>query len=133
MIAGDAAMKTPGLALASWFFLSSLATVGLAIGRHDPKLVRKVFIDFQDRILFGTDFMVSPGGTILGAGPVREDPAEVARFFEAHWTFLETHRRQFDHPTPIQGNWRIDGLGLPRDVLVKIYRDNAVRLLKLDS
>ena len=33
------------------------------------------------------------------------------------------------HPTPIQGNWRIDAIGLPPEVLEKVYHRNALRLL----
>ena len=36
--------------------------------------------------------------------------------------------RQFASPTPIQGRWKIDGVGLPRDVLEKVYFRNACRL-----
>jgi predicted TIM-barrel fold metal-dependent hydrolase len=102
------------------------------IGRHDPAKMRAMFLEFQDRILFGTDFMVSRDGYILGAGPRLRDEAEVKKFFEAHWRFLETDARQVDHPTPIQGTWKIDGIGLPREVLEKIYFRNAARLLKLE-
>lgn len=99
------------------------------IGRQDPAKLRKMFIEFQDRILFGTDFMVSPDGTILGAGPRIDSSAEVKKFFDAHWRFLETSVKQMDHPTPIQGRWKIDAIGLPRDVLEKIYYKNAERII----
>jgi predicted TIM-barrel fold metal-dependent hydrolase len=99
------------------------------IGRQDPAKLRAMFIEFQDRILFGTDFMVFPRGYILGAGPVLTDQAEITRFFDAHWRFLETSARQMQHPTPIQGRWTIDAIALPRDVLEKIYRKNAERII----
>ena len=31
---------------------------------------------------------------------------------------------------PIQGRWKIDGIGLPESVLRKIYFDNAARMLR---
>jgi predicted TIM-barrel fold metal-dependent hydrolase len=99
------------------------------IGRTDPAKLRQLFIDFQDRILFGTDFMVSTGGYILGAGPRLTDEAEVKKFYDAHWRFLETNARAMEHPTPIQGNWKIDAIGLPREVLEKVYRKNAERII----
>ena len=37
--------------------------------------------------------------------------------------------RQFESPNPIQGRWKIDGIGLPEAVLRKVYFDNAARLL----
>jgi predicted TIM-barrel fold metal-dependent hydrolase len=99
------------------------------IGRMDPGKLRKLFIEFQDRILFGSDFMVFDEGYILGAGPVVTSEAEVKKFFDRHWQFLETDARQMDHPTPIQGRWKIDAIGLPRDVLEKLYVRNAERLI----
>ena len=57
------------------------------------------------------------------------DEAEVTRFFDAHWRFLETNARKMQHPTPIQGRWTIDAIGLPPDVLEKIYRKNAERII----
>jgi predicted TIM-barrel fold metal-dependent hydrolase len=99
------------------------------IGRQDPGKLRALFVEFQDRILFGTDFMVFPRGYILGAGPVLTSEAEVTKFFDAHWRFLETAARQMEHPTPIQGRWKIDAIDLPADVLEKIYRKNAERII----
>lgn len=99
------------------------------IGRHAPEKVRKLFIEFQDRIYFGTDFIVFPSGFILGAGPRLQELDKVRMFFDSHWTFLETSTTQFDHPTPIQGDWKIDAIDLPRKVLEKIYYINAERLL----
>ena len=40
-----------------------------------------------------------------------------------------TNDRDFDHMTPIQGDWTINGIGLSADVLRKIYFDNARQLL----
>lgn len=99
------------------------------IGRQDPARLRRLFVEFQDRILFGTDFMCWPDGYILGAGPTVTSEGEVRKFFEAHWRFLETNARQMEHPTPIQGRWRIDALGLSTDVLEKIYYRNAERII----
>jgi predicted TIM-barrel fold metal-dependent hydrolase len=99
------------------------------IGRQDPARLRALFVEFQDRILFGTDFMCWPDGYILGAGPTVESEAEVGRFFEAHWRFFETNARQMEHPTPIQGRWKIDGIGLDPEVLEKIYYKNAERII----
>jgi predicted TIM-barrel fold metal-dependent hydrolase len=99
------------------------------IGRQNPDKLRALFVEFQDRILFGTDFMVSSEGYILGAGPVVRTEAAVQKFFEAHFRFLETDARQMEHPTPIQGNWKIDAIHLPREVLAKIYFKNAERII----
>jgi hypothetical protein len=42
---------------------------------------------------------------------------------------METYDREFDHMTPIQGDWTISAIGLPAGVLRKIYFDNARKLL----
>lgn len=104
------------------------------LGRHPPDDVRAFFTDHQDRVLFGTDLGVGPSGVMLGAPLAwRERWEDVERFFSSTSRFLETSDRQFDHPTPIQGSWKIDGAALPPEVLRKLYRDNAARLLKLDA
>ena len=99
------------------------------IGRQAPAKLRALFVEFQDRILFGTDFMVFKEGYILGAGPVVKSEEQVKTFFDAHYRFLETNARQMDHPTPIQGRWKIDAIGLSRDVLEKVYFKNAERII----
>lgn len=101
------------------------------LGRHDPETMRKLFIKYQDRILFGTDFQVYDR-LILGSSGPDEPPrsdrdAEV--FFTKHWRWLETSDRDWPHMTPIQGDWTISSIGLPEPVLRKIYFDNARRLL----
>ena len=100
------------------------------IGRHPPDEVRRLFSKHQDKILFGTDFMVY-NRLILGSSgnepPPTERDAEV--FFQKHWRWLETRDRNWEHMTPIQGDWKISSIGLPANVLRKVYFDNARRLL----
>ena len=106
------------------------------MGRHDPTRMRQFFIEFQDRVLFGSDLGVGPPGTPLFLGSEGEKPAtdeDRELFFSATKRYFETDDKQFAHPTPIQGNWKIDGVKLPREVLEKIYAKNAVRLLGLDA
>jgi predicted TIM-barrel fold metal-dependent hydrolase len=100
------------------------------IGRHPPEKVRAFFIRHQDRILFGTDLIVGIRGMQLGS--LSEKPPtfdDAIAFYEAHRRFFETDQRQIDHPTPIQGRWKIDAIDLPDPVLKKIYLDNADRLI----
>ena len=100
------------------------------IGRHPAEKVRALFEKHQDRIVFATDFQVH--NTMIlgssGSGPApTEDDAVV--FFQKQWRWMETSDRQFEHMTPIQGDWRIDAIQLPLEVLRKIYFDNAKALL----
>ncbi len=87
-----------------------------------PRLWREFFLKYQDRILFGTDG--NPG----------RDPDQ---FWIPHWRFLETFDEYFYHPaqvvapggSPGHGRWNISGIGLPDEVLRKVYYENALRHL----
>jgi predicted TIM-barrel fold metal-dependent hydrolase len=100
------------------------------IGRHDPEAVHRLFVKYQDRIFFATDFQVY-NKLILGSSgnepPASDADAEV--FFAKEWRWLETWDRNWPHMTPIQGDWAISSIGLPASVLRKIYFDNARKLL----
>jgi len=106
------------------------------LGRHDAAKMRALFIEHQDRILFGTDLGVGsrPGDLMLGStGDTPPTERDADHFFASTWRYFETNDRGFAHPTPIQGAWTVDGIGLPEDVLRKLYGGNARRLLGLAS
>ena len=49
-----------------------------------------------------------------------------------YWRFLETFDEYFPYsekPFPPQGLWRIYGIGLPDDVLKKVYHENAAKII----
>ena len=58
-------------------------------------------------------------------------------FWTPHWRFLETYDEYFEHPaqmrtpggSPGHGRWNISGIGLPDEVLRKVYYENALRHL----
>jgi uncharacterized protein len=80
------------------------------LGRQ-PGRARKFFLDYQDRIMFGTD-----------AEPA---PAMYANYFR----WLETRDEYFPYAGyPGQGRWMIYGMGLPDAVLEKVYHKNADRI-----
>lgn len=80
------------------------------LGRQ-PRRARKFFLDYQDRIMFGSD-----------AEPVPE-------MYQNYFRWLETDDEYFDYwGYPGQGRWKIYGLGLPDSVLEKVYHSNAERL-----
>lgn len=103
-------------------------------GRHPAERVRALFVKHQDRILFGSDFIVEGDGSMqLGSAwhvpdalPGLDDAVE---FYARHWRYFEGTDKQIDHPTPIQGRWKVDAIGLPPEVLRKFYVGNAERLL----
>jgi predicted TIM-barrel fold metal-dependent hydrolase len=101
------------------------------LGRRAAE-VRALILRFPDRVLFGTDLGVGEGEAdlMLGStGLTPPGPEDVDRFFASTWRFFETADEGFAHPTPIQGRWTISGLGLPDEVLRKVYAQNAGRLL----
>jgi predicted TIM-barrel fold metal-dependent hydrolase len=112
--------------------IDTAARIG-ELGKHPWEEGHQFFNKYQDRIMFGTDIAFWENCEVQGAGPCKDFTLEENRkFYNIHWKYFQTRERQFDHPTPIQGNWKIDGIGLDTDVLKKIYWDNAYRFYKLD-
>lgn len=100
------------------------------LGRHPVDEVRAFFLRFQDRILFGTDLAMGPDYWQLGS--VSETPVgfeDAVKFYEAHFRFFETGLKNIDHPTPIQGRWKVNAIHLPAGVLHKLYFSNAEKLV----
>jgi uncharacterized protein len=80
------------------------------LGRQ-PRRARQFFMDFQDRILFGTD----------------SEPSE--KMYANYFRWLETGDEYFDYwDYPGQGRWKIYGMELPDGVLEKVYHANAERI-----
>ena len=84
------------------------------LGRQ-PYSARDFLIRYQDRIYFGTDM-----------------PASEA-MYRCYFRFLETYDEDFIPPdydgTFGRHRWRIHGLGLPDEVLRKLYHENALKLV----
>jgi predicted TIM-barrel fold metal-dependent hydrolase len=87
------------------------------LGRQ-PRRVAQLLERHPDRVLFGTDIY----------------PAS-AEQFRLHFRFLETRDEAFEYapgePVPPQGRWTVSALGLPPEVLERVYRTNALRVLGL--
>jgi predicted TIM-barrel fold metal-dependent hydrolase len=79
------------------------------IGRQ-PRMAKKFFEKYQDRILFGKDSWV---------------PEEYYTYFRV----LETDDEYFPYHKKYHAFWRMYGLGLPDDILKKIYYKNALKIL----
>jgi uncharacterized protein len=93
--------------------------IGARLGElgRQPYTSRAFFERYADRILFGVD--ITP----------RE---EVYRLYFRYLETLDEYFNYFPSPTPPQGRWQIYGIGLPDEILEKVYRTNARRLLRLD-
>jgi len=88
------------------------------LGRQ-PYSTRKLFLRHQDRIIFGTDM---PANT--------ESSADMYR---CYFRFLETFDESFYVPdydgTFNRARWPVCGIGLPADVLEKIYYRNILKII----
>lgn len=112
--------------------IDTAARIG-ELGKHDSREGHDFFTRYQDRIMFGTDLALWEECEVQGAGPCKDfTMKENHHFYDIHWRYFQTNDKQFDHPTPIQGNWKIDGIGLDDEVLKKIYWDNSFRFYNLE-
>jgi hypothetical protein len=94
------------------FYVDISARIG-ELGRQ-PYTARRFFLQYADRILFGSDM-----------GPYPEA-------YRVIYRFLETDDEYFNYnaaPIPLQGRWHVHGLYLPDEVLEKVYFRNAERIL----
>jgi len=82
------------------------------LGRQ-PYVARTLFLNYADRILFGTDLLPE------------------VEMYRLYYRFMETADEYFEYPSHAsrQGRWNIYGMFLPEDVLLKVYRGNALKLL----
>ena len=85
--------------------------IGAVIGElgRQPRMARKFFIDYQDRILFGKD---------------NYKKSE----FDVYFRVLQTDDEYFDYYRKRHGLWKMYGLNLPDDVLKKVYYKNALKI-----
>jgi hypothetical protein len=109
------------------FYVDTAASI-VQLGRHPAEKVRAFFIKHQDRILFGTDI-------VLGSFADKDEgrPWEFKRTgydYGLMRRFYETNDRQIRHPGyPVFGNWLVNAISLPPDVLEKLYLKNVQRLI----
>jgi predicted TIM-barrel fold metal-dependent hydrolase len=96
--------------------LDTLPNVVLEVGAvlyefgRQPRAAREFFIKYQDRILFGKDAY---------------EPTE----FPYYWRVFETNDEYFDYYRDYHAFWKLYGMGLPDDVLRKLYYRNALRVV----
>jgi hypothetical protein len=100
--------------------------IGARIGElgRQPRAAARFLDKYQDRVLFGTDAV--PLGVETPQQIFGED------LYRIYYRFLETQDEYFDYAparVPPQGRWRIYGLGLPEQILRKVYHENAERVL----
>lgn len=97
--------------------------------RRNLAAVRRFFIRYQDRILYGSDLTAEP----RPASAVPDGPAAIAAeadaFWRSDWLYLATSDTQYIQDLGAD----VAGLALPKAVIRKIYHDNAVRVYRIDG
>ena len=76
---------------------------------RQPRAAREFFMKYQDRVLFGKDAF---------------EPSE----YPYYWRVFETNDEYFDYYRDYHAFWKLYGMGLPDDVLKKIYYQNALQI-----
>jgi predicted TIM-barrel fold metal-dependent hydrolase len=88
------------------------------LGRQ-PYSSREFFIKHQDRIIFGTDMPANIDSSV--------------EMYHTYFRFLETYDESFYSPdydgTFDRARWPICGIGLPKEVLKKIYYENILKII----
>ncbi len=132
-LAGDAA--------AAGAALDRLPNLRLSLGGALPLLAsqgeagRALLLRHPGRILFGTAIRYEDRPPwhelLLGDGPPVQDEAGLRRFYLGLYRILET--RDTAIPGPVPGQPAVEGMGLPRAVLERIYLRNGRALLRLGA
>jgi len=86
-----------------------IAAVIAELGRQ-PKNARKFFEKYQDRIMIGKDSWVTDE-------------------YPTYFRLLETDDEYFPYHKKYHAFWRMYGLGLPDEILKKVYYKNALRII----
>lgn len=76
-----------------------------------PRATKKFYEKYADRIVFGTDNNPSP------------------TMYRLQWRILESEDEHFYSPSQTY-HWPLHGIGLEKDVLEKIYRINAQKIMR---
>jgi predicted TIM-barrel fold metal-dependent hydrolase len=88
---------------------SEVGAVLYDIGRQ-PHTAHDFFVKYQDRLLFGKDSY---------------QPDE----YPYYWRVFETNDEYFDYYRDYHAFWKLYGIGLPDNVLKKLYYQNALKII----
>ena len=85
-----------------------VAAVLYEFGRQ-PYAAAQFFTKYQDRLMFGKDTF---------------EPSE----YPYYWRVFETHDEYFDYYRGYHAFWKLNGMGLPDQILKKLYYKNALKV-----
>jgi hypothetical protein len=91
--------------------------------RNDREKVRQFIIKYQDRLLYGTDASID---STSDGGKVRD---KMQAIWLADWKYFVTNEKM----TAPQFDGEFEGLQLPKEVVDKIYYQNALRWYKIEK
>jgi uncharacterized protein len=77
-----------------------------------PRYMKTFYIKYQDKLLYGTDMSFD------------------LAMYRTTFRILESEDEHFYETDLFGYHWALNGFGLPKDVLKKVYHDNASRLFK---
>lgn len=77
-----------------------------------PRYMKEFYIRYQDRLLYGTDMGFD------------------RKMYESTFRILETADEHFYYPNQYNYHWPLHGFKLPDEVLRKVYKENALKVLK---
>ena len=103
------------------FHLDISAFLGVLAENNSPEELRKFFIKYQDRIMFGSDFAMEKHHVWEKHG--MED--YIKRMYDQHWNFFQSQTVEKEGKIKV-------GISLPPNVLKKIYWDNAYKFYRLN-
>lgn len=100
---------------------------------QDSRKVREFFIEYQDRIMYGTDLRSTEPASELTADSLTVEEKLTHLRYQIHWDYLATSDSLQFKRTFTTFETRTKGLGLPPNVLEKVYYENAAELLELED
>ncbi|GGD71177.1 amidohydrolase family protein [Maribacter cobaltidurans] len=89
---------------------------------NDWEKTRKFFIDYQDRLIYGTDTAINP------TDRPEDLKQRIHQKWLDEWKFYVT-----DSPIELEGYGELRGLKLPGKIIDKIYFENASKLLGFNT
>ena len=88
-----------------------------------PRYAKAFFEKYQDRILYGSDLGYDPKSTMSFA----------EKIYKATFRLLESEDDHIYQHDIFSYHWPLYGLGLPDEVLYKLYYENAAKLIGVKS